>query len=196
MSKLRRIAEIPAGSWTKWVVVGFWVVMLVILFPLSTKLMGAEKNDQKTWLPASAESTKVLDVQSQFQSPNISSGVVVYVRPSGLTGADRAKAAADARSFAGVPGVVPGQVVGPIPSSDGQAMQTVLQVNLGSQGSSNAGKAVDAIRAIASSNANGLVVHITGPLGSNADANNVFKNISGALLYSAVTVVIVILLVT
>ncbi len=26
MSRLRTIAAIPAGSWTKWVVVGFWVV--------------------------------------------------------------------------------------------------------------------------------------------------------------------------
>ena len=45
MSRLRRIAEIPAGSWTKWVVVGFWVVVLVVAFPLSKKLTGAEKND-------------------------------------------------------------------------------------------------------------------------------------------------------
>src|SRR5215472_15370347 len=84
MSRLSKIAEIPAGSWTKWVVVGFWVVVLVLAFPLSKKLTGAEKNDQKNWVPASAESTKVLDVQSRFQSPNVSSGVVVYVRASGL----------------------------------------------------------------------------------------------------------------
>ena len=71
MGRLGKIAEIPAGSWTKWVVVGFWVVVLVITLPLSSKLMGAEKNDAKTWLPANAESTKVLDVQSRFQSPNI-----------------------------------------------------------------------------------------------------------------------------
>jgi RND superfamily putative drug exporter len=196
MSKLRRIAEIPAGSWTKWVVVGFWVIMLVILFPLSTKLMGAEKNDAKNWLPPSAESTKVLDVQARFQSPNVYAGVVVYQRASGLTAADRAKAAADARMFAAIPGVVPGQVVGPIPSADGQALQTILQVNLGTKGFADANKTVDAIRAITSSNANGLASHITGPLGNAADNNNVFKSISGTLLYSAVAVVIVILLIT
>jgi RND superfamily putative drug exporter len=137
-----------------------------------------------------------VDVQSRFQSPNISPGVVVYVRPSGLTAADRAKAAADARSFAGVPGVVPGQVVGPIPSADGKALLTIVQVNLGSQGFTAAGKAVDAIRTITGSNANGLVSHITGPLGIAADSNKVFKSIGGTLLYSAVAVVIVILLIT
>ena len=196
MSKLRRIAEIPAGSWTKWVVVGFWVVVLVLALPLSSKLTGAEKNDTKYWLPGNAESTKVLDVQSRFQSPNVYTGVVVYVRPSGLTAADRAKAAADARSFAAVPGAVPGTVTGPIPSSDGKAMQTILQVNLGTKGWANANKAVDAIRAITSSNADGLAVHITGPLGYAADSNNVFKGIDSTLLFSAVAVVIVILLIT
>ena len=196
MSRLRKIAEIPAGSWTKWVVVGFWVAVLVVMFPLSTKLMGVEKNDAKAWLPASAESTKVLDVQSHFQSPNVYPGVVVYLRASGLTAADRAKAAADARKFAGVPGAVPGQVVGPIPSADGRALQTILQVNLGAKGFADANKAVDAIHAITNSNANGLVSHITGPLGNAADSNNVFKGISGTLLYSAVAVVIVILLIT
>jgi RND superfamily putative drug exporter len=196
MNRLRKIVEIPAGSWTKWVVVGFWVVVLVIALPLSQKLMGVEKNDASAWLPANAESTKVLQVQARFQSPNIYPGVVVYLRPSGLTAADRAKAAADARRFAQVPGVVPGQIAGPIESKDGQALETILQVNLGTKGWAAASTAVDAIRAIAESNANGLVIHITGPLGNAADNNNVFKGISGTLLYSAVAVVILILLIT
>jgi RND superfamily putative drug exporter len=196
MSGLRKIAEIPAGRWTKWVVVGFWVVVLVVALPLSQKLMGAEKNDASAWLPANAESTKVLQVQARFQSPNIYPGVVVYLRPSGMTPADMAKAAADARQFARIPGVVPGQIAGPIESKDGRALETIVQVNLGNQGWATASTAVDAIRGIAESNANGLVIHITGPLGVAADNNNVFKGISGTLLYSAVAVVILILLIT
>ena len=101
MSKLGKIAEIPAGSWTKWLVVGFWVVMVAVLYPLSSKLTAAEKNNASAWLPASAESVKVLDVQQRFQSPNDYPGVVVYYRASGLTAANlRASAAALARSAA------------------------------------------------------------------------------------------------
>ena len=196
MSRLRKIAEIPAGRWTKWLVVGIWLVVMVLAFPLSSKLTGAEKNDASAWLPGGAESTKVLDVQSQFQSPNVYPGVVVYERASGLTAADRAKAAADARMFAGIHGVVPGQIVGPIESADGRALETILKVDLGTQGWAGASKAVDAIRAITNSNANGLVSHITGPLGNAADNNNVFKGIDGTLLYTALAVVIVILLIT
>jgi len=74
MSKLSKIAEIPAGSWTKWLVVGFWVVVVVVLYPLSTKLMGAEKNTGSSWVQANPESVKVLDVQQRFQSPNTAPG--------------------------------------------------------------------------------------------------------------------------
>ena len=196
MSRARRIAEIPAGSWTKWLVVGLWVVVVAFAFPLAGKLTDAEKNEAKAWLPANAESTKVVDLQSRFQSPNIFPAVVVYERASGLTAADRAKAAADGRSFAAVQGVGPGQVVGPIPAADGKAIQTVLSVDLGKEGWNGAAKAADDIRAIAGSSANGLTSHITGPLGNAADNNEVFEGIDSTLLYSALAVVIVALLIT
>jgi putative drug exporter of the RND superfamily len=196
MSAARKIAEIPAGSWTKWLVVGFWVVLLVVAFPLSTKLMGAEKNDASAWLPATADSTKVLNLQAHFQSPNIFPAVVVYERASGLTAADRAKAAADAKSFAGLAIVGPNAVTGPIPSADGKAIQTILQVNLGSKGWNGAETAANSIRAITQSNANGLASHLTGPLGNAADSAKVFKGIDSTLLYSTVAVVIIILLIT
>ncbi len=196
MSRARRIAEIPAGSWTKWIVVGFWVVVLVVAIPLSSKLMGAEKNDASAWLPAGAESTKVLNVQAHFQSPNIFPAVVVYQRASGLTAADRAKAAADAKNFAALPGVGPGQVAGPIPSADGKAIQTIIQVNLGNNGWNGAAKAADSIRVITALNANGLTSHLTGPLGYAADNSKVFNGIDSTLLYATLAVVIVILLIT
>src|SRR5215469_13097915 len=196
MSKLSRIAEIPAGSWTKWLVVGFWVVVVAVLYPLSAKLTAAEKNNASAWLPASAESVKVLDVQQRFQSPNDYPGVVVYYRASGLTAADRAKAAADARRFAGLHGVVRGQVTGPIPSADGNAMQTLVVVNVGSQGWNGAIAPVGSMRAIARAGAPGLTTHVTGPLGYAADNAKVYKGVTGTLLYVALAVVIVILLVS
>jgi RND superfamily putative drug exporter len=196
MSRARRIAEIPAGSWTKWLVVGFWVVVLVVALPLSSKLMGAEKNDASAWLPANADSTKVLDVQARFQSPNIFPAVVIYERASGLTAADRAKAAADVKKFAALPGVGPGQVAGPIPSADGRAIQTIIQINLGNNGWNGAAKAADSIRAITASHANGLTSHITGPLGYAADNSKVFNGIDSTLLYATLAVVILILLIT
>src|SRR5215467_10768305 len=196
MSKLGKIAEIPAGRWTKWLVVGFWVVMVAVLYPLSSKLTAAEKNNASAWLPASAESVKVLDVQQRFQSPNDYPGVVVYYRASGLAAADRAKAHADARKFAVIHGVAPGQVTGPIGSADGKAMQTLVSVNVGSKGWNGAIAPVGSLRAIAAAGANGLTTHVTGPLGYAADNAKVYKGVTSTLLYAAVAVVIVILLIS
>ncbi len=196
MSANRQIARIPCGRRTKWLVVAFWVVVVAVAGPLAGKLNGVEKNEAKSWLPANAESTKVLDLQARFQSSNVFPAVVVYERPSGVTAADKAKAAAGARKFAGVPGVVAAQIVGPIPSKDGKAIETVVPVNLGKNGWNGAGKVADSLRAIALSDANGLNVHITGPLGGAADSAKAFKGIDSTLLYATLTVVIVLLLIT
>jgi RND superfamily putative drug exporter len=186
----------PSGRRAKWIVLAFWLVILVLAGPLAGKLMGAEKNDASSWLPAKAESTKVLDLQSRFISPNVFPAVVLYDRASGLTAADRAKAAADARSFARRPGVLASQVTGPIPAKDGKAIETIVPVNLGKDGWNVAGDRADSLRSVATSGANGMSVHITGPLGTAADSSKAFKGIDSTLLYATLTVVIVLLLIT
>ncbi|MGN6174343.1 MAG: MMPL family transporter, partial [Streptosporangiaceae bacterium] len=135
-------------------------------------------------------------MQQRFQPPNTFAGVVVYDRASGLTAADRAKATADARRFVGLHGMVRGQVTGPIPSADGKAMQTIVAVNVGSQGWHGAIAPVDSMRAVARSGANGMTAHVTGPLGYAADNAKVYKGITSTLLYAALAVVIVILLIS
>jgi putative drug exporter of the RND superfamily len=196
MSKASAIIRLPAGRRTKWAVLVFWLIVVAVIGPLAGKLTSAEKNDASAWLPAAAESTKVLDIQSRFQSPNIYAAVVVYDRSSGLTSADKAKAAADARGFAGVHGVVRSQLAGPIPSADGKAMETIVPVNLGSKGWNGASTAATKLRVIARTDANGLAFHIAGPLGNAADSANAFKGIDGILLYATLAVVIVLLLIT
>jgi RND superfamily putative drug exporter len=196
MSRARTVIAVASGRRAKWAVVVFWLIIVAVAGPLSGKLTGAEKNDSSSWLPAKAESTKVLDLQSRFQSPNIFTAVVVYDRPSGLTSADRAKAVADAKRFAQVTGVVPGQVTGPVFAQDGKAIETLVPVNLGSKGWNGASAAATSLRNIAQANAAGLSAHIAGPLGSAADSANSFKGIDGTLLLATLVVVIVLLLIT
>jgi putative drug exporter of the RND superfamily len=195
-TRARAIVGIVSGRRSKWAVLVFWIIILAVLGPLAGKLSGAEKNDAQSWLPGSAESTKVLAVQSRFQSPNIFTGVVVYDRPSGLTSADRTKIAADARQFAGVPGVVHSQQAGPFFAKDGQAAETLVPINLGSKGWNGAADAVKKLRAIAVADAGGLSFHIAGPLGNAADSADSFKGLDGTLLYATLAVVIALLLIT
>src|SRR5215475_10435914 len=194
MSSTHRLATFVCGRRTKWVVLAFWVVALALLGPLAGKLTDAQKNDSKAWLPASAESTKALDQQAAFQSVDAAPALVVYERPSGITEADRAKAAADAKAFAGVRHV--GPVQEPILSKDGKAVQVIAQIDFGSGGWQDLGKAVDQMRTAMGSPPAGLNVHITGPGGYAADSADAFKGIDSTLLYAAVGVVIVILLLT
>jgi RND superfamily putative drug exporter len=196
MNRARAIVGIASGRRTKWAVVVFWLIIVAVLGPLAGKLTGAEKNDAQSWLPGSAESTKVLALQSRFQSPNIFTGVVVYDRPSGLTSADRAKVAADARQFADVVGVVHSQQAGPFFAKDGKAAETLVPINLGKKGWNGAEAAATKLRTIADADANGLASHIAGPLGNAADSANSFKGIDGTLLYATLAVVIVLLLIT
>ena len=196
MNVVRALARIPSGRRTKWLVLVFWLLVVAALGPLAGKLTNAEKNDASAWLPAQAESTKVVNLQATFQSPNLFTGVVVYSRPSGLTAADRAKAAADARAFAAVHGAVPSQIIGPVVARDGKAIETIVPVNLGKKGWNGASAAATSLRSIAQSGSSGLTVHIAGPLGNAADSAKAFKGINSTLLYATLVVVIVLLLVT
>ena len=196
MSRARAIITFASGRRAKWGVVVFWLIIVALAGPLSGKLTGAEKNDSSSWLPAKAESTQVLNLQSKIQSPNIFTAVVVYDRPSGLTSADKAKATADRAKFTSVSGVVRAQVAGPIVSQDGKAIETLVPVNLGSQGWNKASDAATSLRNIARDGPAGLSVHIAGPLGSAADSANSFKGIDGTLLIATLAVVIVLLLIT
>jgi putative drug exporter of the RND superfamily len=194
-SVAHRLAAVPSGRRMKYVVVVFWLAVIAVGGTLAGKLQGAEKNDASAWLPAKAESTQALDLQAKFMSRNIFPAVVVYARPSGLTAADRVKAASDARGFAAVPGVQ-GRVTGPVPSRDGQATATIVSADLGNRGWAGAATFVDAIHKIAAAGPDGLSVHITGPAGTAADSAKAFKGIDGTLLYATLAVVIILLLVT
>ena len=188
-----RIAAWPCGRRTKYLVLVFWILVIAVTGPLSSKLMGAEKNDASAYLPASAESTQELNLQDKFVSKNNNPAVVVYVRPSGLTPADLRKAAADARSFAALP-AVHGRVTGPIPSADHKAMETIVGADLGYN--ADIGGFVTGLQTTAARGDPGLSAHIAGPAASAADQVKIFKGIDSTLLYATLAVVIVLLLLT
>ncbi len=191
----KSIANVITDRRVKYAIILFWLVIAAGASVYAGKLSGVEKNDAKSWLPGSAESTKVLDKQVAFLSPNTIPAVIVYQRSSGLTPADLAKVSADAKQFATNPNL-DGQITGPIPARDGQAAQIVVPLNLGPDGWSKAATEVKAMKAVATSGANGMTVNITGPAGYAADSSDAFEGIDSTLLFGAVLVVVVILLFT
>ncbi|HTT50175.1 MAG TPA: MMPL family transporter [Streptosporangiaceae bacterium] len=188
----RRIAALPSGRRTKWAVLAFWLIVIALTGSLAGKLMGAEKNDASAYLPASAESTQALNLQDHFTAKNLNPAVVIYVRPSGLTRADLAKAARDARTFAALPHA--GQVLGPIPARDGKAAEILIEAHLGYSNAIT--NFVNKLHSVAGSGDPGLSAYVTGPAASAADSVKIFKGIDSTLLYATLAVVIVLLLLT
>jgi putative drug exporter of the RND superfamily len=192
-SGANRLIAFVCGRRTKWVVVAFWLLVVVAVGSLAGKLQGAEKNDASAYLPGSAESTQELNEQAAFQSKNYNPALVVYVRDSGVTAADLAKAEADARYFATL-SVVDGRVAPPVVSKDHKAIETVIGSDLGYN--SNLSGFITTVQNTATRNADGLSVYIGGPAASANDEIKIFKGIDSTLLYAALAVVIVLLLLT
>jgi putative drug exporter of the RND superfamily len=64
-----------------------WLIVVAVAGPLSGKLTGAEKNGAKASLSGAAESTKILDLQARFSSPNVRGSGKRMTTPRGDTGA-------------------------------------------------------------------------------------------------------------
>ena len=198
MSGMRRIAGLPSGRRTKWVVLLFWIVVFAVAGPLAGKLNSAQENDSSAWLPSNAESTQVVELAERFAPSDVFPALVVYERPDGaVTPADQAKVAADVKRFAEIPDVS-GEVLGPIPSEDGQALQVVVPIKVSEEG--NGWEAltprIEEMRSVAQADAGGLGVYVTGPAGYFADFSEVFSGFDSTLLYITAVIVIVILLLT
>jgi RND superfamily putative drug exporter len=198
MSGARRIARLPCGRWTKWMVLAFWIAVFAVAGPMAGKLNSAQQNDSSAWLPHNAESTQVVELSKRFVPNDIFPALVVYERPDGpITPADQAKVAADVRRFAGVKDVA-GKVVGPIPSKDGRALQVVVPIRVAEEGNGweELTPRIEELRSISQADTGGLGVYVTGPAGYFADFANVFSGFDSTLLYITAVIVIVILLVT
>jgi len=195
MSSVGSAARFSSSRSAKWIVLGFWVVVLVLAFSPAGKLTGAQENDAISWLPGDAESTQVLNQMDQFQSSDEIPTLVVYERTDGITPNDMSVVSDQVAQFNDVEGVQR-ESVGPIPSEDGQALQVIVPIDAGSGGWEALGEATETMRDISASNPDGLSVHFTGPGGFAADSSEAFAGIDGKLLYSAIAVVIVILLFT
>jgi RND superfamily putative drug exporter len=190
----RKIAGRLTGPRTKWIVLVFWLLIVGFSGTFAQKLTDVQNNEASSWLPASAESTKALEKLEPFRDPDSIPTVVVYERSGGLTQADVATAQAQATELQQIDGVE-GDVIGPFPSGDGEAMQTIVTFNLGKNGWNAMPDKVDEINEIVP-DGDGLSVHVAGAGGQAADSAAAFEGLDSNLLFSAAGVVILILLLT
>jgi putative drug exporter of the RND superfamily len=199
----RQIAGKLTGRVTKWLVLGFWVLLVMLAGPLAGKLSAVQDNQASSWLPASAESTKALEKLTPFQDQNDIPTVLVYDKASGLTKADVTAIGRQLDQIQRMKGAVPakapdGSVVAPSRliqvSPDRQVAQGQVTFNFGQDGWNKLPDVKKAIQGIA--RVPGATVYVAGPGGQAADSAAAFAGIDGKLLYSTVIVVVLILLFT
>jgi RND superfamily putative drug exporter len=185
-----RLAAFVSGRRTKWVVLLGWIVLAIGLAPLGGKLADVTTDETSSWLPASAESTEVVKLlDERFESGQTLNGLLVYERRGGLTDADRARIERDAERAADlVPVVKP--PAGPVYSKDGSVALTTLLVP---DDNDKVGDWGGEVRDAVGEGGGGLRVYLTGDLGFNADAEEVFGSIDTRLLLATVLLVLVLL---
>ena len=136
--------------------------------------------------------------EERFRGGDTVSGLVVYERPGGLTPADRRRIVRDARRAAralplAAPPAVPFAPGAPssLVSPDGSVAYAVVQLPDDNRRLAEWGKT---LREIAGSpGGGGLKVAVTGPLGFNADFEEIFSSIDVKVLLVTVTLVLVLL---
>ncbi|HEY8447274.1 MAG TPA: MMPL family transporter [Thermomicrobiales bacterium] len=191
---LSRLAGIPAGRRTKWIVLVVWLVVLAAVSPFAGKLSEVEENETSAWLPESAESLKVHNLLAEFPEGETFPAVIVYYREEGLTDADRARIEADRQTLVDLYPEAPASPA--IPSEDGKAV--IITVPFPSQNNEQLERANDAVEEIRDTlvEGDGLQIKVTGPAGFTHDLANVFSGIDSTLLLATASVVTVLLLLT
>ena len=206
----RQIAGKLTGPVTKWIILVGTFVVVGLMSPLNAKLVDVQNNEASSWLPGSAESTKVVEELTGTVDPNDIPTLVVYHRSGGLTESDLKAMDEDATKIAEIKGVTDKGAISPnaaaalaaqgqpgVPqliSKDREVAYIAFTFNFGKNGWLDIPDAADKVRDI--SKIDGVTVHLAGYGGQAADASEAFSGIDSSLLFIAGGVVILILLVT
>ncbi|MEV6752177.1 MMPL family transporter [Streptomyces sp. NPDC051214] len=174
-----------------WGLLGLWIAVLALAGPFASKLADTQQDRAVDYLPASADSTHVAELQAQLPGGEATELVLVYHRANGLTAADRETAAAQVaeigrdHKLTGTPRAVP--------SKDGTTLMYPVASNEPGQDEKARDALVDDVREVAEGKA-GLSVDVGGPGALTTDAGKVYNSLGGPLLYTTAAVVALLLI--
>ncbi|MFD9699822.1 MMPL family transporter [Lentzea sp. NPDC059081] len=160
-----------------------WLALGGFTGPYAGKLSEVAENDSSAFLPNSAESTQVAELQKKFQRENAIPAIIVVERQGGLTDEDKKYLAGEVEGFQASP-VIPAP-------NDNQAAQVVVLLDPAKDVKDSVFELRDGTRGAPQ----GLTVLVTGPAAQVADLVEAFGGIDGLLLIVAGAVVALILLV-
>jgi RND superfamily putative drug exporter len=171
-----------------------WIGLVVGGFSLAGKLDSVTRDGQADYLPASAQSTKVLQAEAELPGGENGLLVVVSERSNGFQPGDReavARGQAELAKQFGINADASPQIV---ESDDGTALMYSLPLE-GDAVAEDAGATADA-RKVLADQPDGLDVYVTGPTPLGADMDEVFDAVDSRLLLATAVVVALLLIVT
>ncbi|MEV4800582.1 MMPL family transporter [Nonomuraea sp. NPDC049421] len=168
-----------------------WMAVGGGLGPFAGKLSEVSTNDQAAFLPESAESTRVLEVQEKFRQGDTQPVIVIWTSGGAAVTPEQTAAATEAlAALRGTSGVV-GAPSPAFPSDDEKALRGIVQLSPDIS-SGGLGDVLDRIREAVP--VEGLTTQLGGPAATRADLGDAFSGIDGLLLGVALITVLVILL--
>lgn len=144
-----------------------WLVVGAVGGSYTGKLSDVAKNDESSFLPASAEATEVSELRRQLADSEPIPAIVVAERPGGVNQDDR-------RFLDRVRGETDEaeRALPVLPSTDGEALRLVVPVTAGSE----PGDVVERLRDLLEQDRPaGLTVYVTGPAAQAADLSESFR---------------------
>jgi len=170
-----------------------WLVGGSVGGPFFGKVDEVATNDQSSFLPQSADATRVSERLTDFTGGETIPALIVAATDDGSTLSDaQTEALRSLAREAAALGGVQGEASPPVVSEDGQAAQIFLPID----SSSDVREVVETVRdLVAADTPDSVRVWVTGPAGFTADLVKGFLGIDGLLLIVALGAVFVILVV-
>ena len=192
-SRDTRMPRLVAGPRAKFVVLGVWVVLVLVLGPLAGRFEGVQQNEPSSFLPGDAESVAVLEAAKGFPSGQSTPAIVVFRDPDGLgaegrEAVEQIRARVDDADIEGV-GALPPSVI----SEDGKAAVVTVPIEAAGDEEVLVGAVEDVRDLVNEGLPAGLQAQVTGPAGFSADATKAFEGINSTLLFATAGLVFVLL---
>ncbi len=167
-----------------------WLGIAGLGGPTFGKISNVTTNNQAAFLPSSAESTKVQQLQQKYQNGQAIPAIVLFESEYKLTLSDVSSYREVGDRLSNVKGVQT-PVIGPIPSKDLKAVEFIVPI-----ADSKQVKTVvsDLSKTAENDIPANTTAYVTGPAGLTADLSRAFGGIDGILLVVALSAVFIILL--
>ncbi|MGD0833776.1 MAG: MMPL family transporter [Candidatus Dormibacteria bacterium] len=179
----------------RYLIVAFWVVVTVVCVRTLPGLGSVAKDTESGFLPANSPSMHAAQLLDPFENSTLATATLVASRGgTGLTAQDQTAISALLAKVKALPNVVSVRALGT--SSDGEALQALVQANVPQYGGGAGTTLVDAIRAdfTGVGAPAGLQFNLTGQLAIASDADTASAHSQNTTQLLSVLFIIVLLL--